>query len=504
MNALEEQLDPAIFFCAGRKEILNLRWIERLNVSIAGGLLVTLRGGKSVEMSRRQFGAAEGSAVVVNISTLKRYIPYWPSARYQYRRPLRQLLAAGASRSPRGGNVQVDLRVLNSFLPSKSEPRHSLSRAFSSFQQNAIPTMIRFGADHESCRRCVSGLDGVGSQGPESPFFRVFNEWYLCEDFLIMPNPMHAFVLGTDGNLWLETGPWGNIGQVIQQRQLVDQNVSQIFAQVGGFRTWRPAFQPLSISELFAIHTDGSLWFEYQPVPNAAWQRYPVDDDVSQIYALDSNTVYVLGSDGKLWLEIGPWGSIANTIRDRLQVDGSVQGFQPLDTENIFVLGNDGNLWLEHGPWGNVANTINSRRFIDGNVLQFWALNMQQVFVCRKDASLWLEIGNNESPQAIDSNVVDFQPLDPNTVFVLGRDGNLWLEIGPFGNITETIARRKLVGSGVVTFEALNPNDLYINFATFGTQTLFYGSAPWSSNDLLTVDGTVSACYPLYGGPIST
>ncbi len=54
LNALEEQLDPAIFFRAGRREILNLKWIERVDLSPSGGLVVTLRGGRSVEMSRRQ------------------------------------------------------------------------------------------------------------------------------------------------------------------------------------------------------------------------------------------------------------------------------------------------------------------------------------------------------------------------------------------------------------------------------------------------------------------
>ncbi len=54
LNALEEQLDPAIFFRAGRKEILNLKWIEKVDLSVAGGLVVTLRGGRTVEMSRRQ------------------------------------------------------------------------------------------------------------------------------------------------------------------------------------------------------------------------------------------------------------------------------------------------------------------------------------------------------------------------------------------------------------------------------------------------------------------
>ena len=54
LNALEEQLDPAVFFRAGRKEILNLKWIDKVDLSVAGGFVVTLRGGRTVEMSRRQ------------------------------------------------------------------------------------------------------------------------------------------------------------------------------------------------------------------------------------------------------------------------------------------------------------------------------------------------------------------------------------------------------------------------------------------------------------------
>ncbi len=54
LNALEEQLDPAVFFRAGRKEIINLKWIDKVDIAVAGGLLVTLRGGRTVEMSRRQ------------------------------------------------------------------------------------------------------------------------------------------------------------------------------------------------------------------------------------------------------------------------------------------------------------------------------------------------------------------------------------------------------------------------------------------------------------------
>jgi two-component system LytT family response regulator len=54
LNALEAQLDPAMFFRAGRKRIVNLKWIEKVDVGISGGLVVTLRGGRTVEMSRRQ------------------------------------------------------------------------------------------------------------------------------------------------------------------------------------------------------------------------------------------------------------------------------------------------------------------------------------------------------------------------------------------------------------------------------------------------------------------
>jgi two-component system LytT family response regulator len=54
LNALEEQLDPAVFFRAGRKEVINLKWIDKVDLSVSGGLAVTLRGGRTVEMSRRQ------------------------------------------------------------------------------------------------------------------------------------------------------------------------------------------------------------------------------------------------------------------------------------------------------------------------------------------------------------------------------------------------------------------------------------------------------------------
>jgi two-component system LytT family response regulator len=54
LAALQERLDPAVFFRAGRKHIVNLKCVERLQPGIGGNLLVSLQGGKTVEMSRRQ------------------------------------------------------------------------------------------------------------------------------------------------------------------------------------------------------------------------------------------------------------------------------------------------------------------------------------------------------------------------------------------------------------------------------------------------------------------
>jgi two-component system LytT family response regulator len=54
LNALEEQLDPAVFFRAGRKQVLNLSWVEKVELNVQGGFTITLRGGRSVEMSLRQ------------------------------------------------------------------------------------------------------------------------------------------------------------------------------------------------------------------------------------------------------------------------------------------------------------------------------------------------------------------------------------------------------------------------------------------------------------------
>lgn len=54
LNSLEERLDERMFFRANRKHIINLRWIEKIEPYFNGGLLVDLKGGEKIEVSRRQ------------------------------------------------------------------------------------------------------------------------------------------------------------------------------------------------------------------------------------------------------------------------------------------------------------------------------------------------------------------------------------------------------------------------------------------------------------------
>ena len=54
LTAMEERLDPRSFFRANRKQVINLTWVEGIEPWFSGGLLVKLKGGIKVELSRRQ------------------------------------------------------------------------------------------------------------------------------------------------------------------------------------------------------------------------------------------------------------------------------------------------------------------------------------------------------------------------------------------------------------------------------------------------------------------
>ncbi|HBH06778.1 MAG TPA: DNA-binding response regulator [Flavobacteriales bacterium] len=54
LNNLDKKLSDKDFFRANRKHIINLKWVDKIETWFNGGLLVILKDGKRIEISRRQ------------------------------------------------------------------------------------------------------------------------------------------------------------------------------------------------------------------------------------------------------------------------------------------------------------------------------------------------------------------------------------------------------------------------------------------------------------------
>jgi hypothetical protein len=162
-----------------------------------------------------------------------------------------------------------------------------------------------------------------------------------------------VFVLGLNGNLWLEYAPFG---QAPPKRDLVDGNAV--------------AFQALSDAEVFVLGSDGNLWLEHAPFGQAPPRRDHVDGNVAlptpvasgevpvlrSFQALSDAEIFVLRGDGSLWLGHAPFGQAP------VPVDGNVIAFQALSDSEVLVLGRNRNLWREHGPFGQAPPRRGPRR----------------------------------------------------------------------------------------------------------------------------------------------
>ena len=286
----------------------------------------------------------------------------------------------------------------------------------------------------------------------------------------VQPGNMAIYVLGSDGNLWFETGPFGQ--QIPPNRLQVDANVL--------------AFQALDGNDVFVLGSDGNLWLETWPFGNLAstiQRRLQLDGNVAAFQAIVSsfgNKVFVLGKDRTLWWEPWPTGNVGQTVANREIVDANVQTFFALDVYDVVVLGGDGNLWFEGLPFGSLVQTQNNRKQIDANVKAFWPIDAYNMYVLGADGTLWFEpwpVPN--TPQfngwgdvqetirlrkIVDQNVAAIQAIDINTVFVLGTDGNLWLETSPWGNVSQTVSRRQHIGGNVTGFFAWTAARDFFNY----------------------------------------
>lgn len=54
LGEIEQQLPPDLFFRANRRELINVRFVERVDPWFSHSIRVTLRNGRIVELSRRQ------------------------------------------------------------------------------------------------------------------------------------------------------------------------------------------------------------------------------------------------------------------------------------------------------------------------------------------------------------------------------------------------------------------------------------------------------------------
>jgi hypothetical protein len=185
---------------------------------------------------------------------------------------------------------------------------------------------------------------------------------------------------------------------------------------------WGNSFQALDATTVYVLGSDGKLWRETGDLNN----RSQVDANVGLFSALDATTVYVLGTDRKLWRETGD-------LNNRTLVDSNVAAFQALDTTTVYVIGTDGNLWRESGTSAN-------RVWVDGNVDKVQALDATTVYVRSRDFSLWRETGDMRTRTWVDGNVYQFKALDTSMVYVVGGNGTLWREVGTMSDRTEVDA----------------------------------------------------------------
>lgn len=54
LNYLESRLDPKTFFRANRQQMINLKWVERIEPWFSGSIKIYMKGGHEVDVSRRQ------------------------------------------------------------------------------------------------------------------------------------------------------------------------------------------------------------------------------------------------------------------------------------------------------------------------------------------------------------------------------------------------------------------------------------------------------------------
>jgi hypothetical protein len=267
-----------------------------------------------------------------------------------------------------------------------------------------------------------------------------------------------VYVLGSDGNLWLEHAVSGNFGQIPPPREQVDSDVQ--------------AFQVVDLQTAYVLSRDGGvLWLEHAvngKFGQAPPPREQVDSNVVAFQALDTNTVVVLGSDGNLWMEHAVNGKFGQVPPPREQVDSNVVAFQAIPTvgsssifsTTVLVLDSENNLWMDHAASGVHIVPVRSTTGVEvlpenTSAAQGAADEVQLVF------------GTIPPPRDhVETAVAAFQAIDTNTIYILDTGGTLWLEHSVNGKFGQIPAPRTQLATQVVAFQGIDANTVYYLWET--------------------------------------
>jgi hypothetical protein len=224
----------------------------------------------------------------------------------------------------------------------------------------------------------------------------------------------YAFVLGSDGNLWVNwwTGSewlWANQGKP------AGVNVSGPEGTVTVMDTPTSTQRPYA----FVLGNDGNLWVNWWTGSEWLWADQSKPDGVNisarvgVLTVMDSPAAtqrpyaFVLGSDGNLWVNwwSGSWNWANQGKPDGANISARVGVLTVMDSPAAtqrpyaFVLGSDGNLWVN---WWNYTQWN-------------WANQGKP-----PGADVSVPVG---VITVMDSPTSSQRPY----AFVLGSDGNLWV-----------------------------------------------------------------------------
>jgi len=170
-----------------------------------------------------------------------------------------------------------------------------------------------------------------------------------------------VYVRHADGNLWREGTDGSNRVRIdgdVKAFQAVDAHTTFVLSADG--KLWRDsdnsrasiasairAFQYVPAGDaMYVLTTADILWRQ-----TAKQKAEQVDHDVAAFRAADMNLVFALGRDGRLWQELGNRDRAVLVDRDVLVGTGQPT-FQVLDSQHLFVVGGDRKLWAETMPPG--------------------------------------------------------------------------------------------------------------------------------------------------------